>query len=135
MRLLVWATFSLLLWLTYQAWITQYPAAVEDMPQAIADNEEVPNLPVISSPELPLINDLSAEDTLPVTEQGPTQSVRVQTDVLDILIDERGGDLVRADLPNYPVDKSSNMPVRLLNFEQQDRWVLQTGIRLSLIHI
>ena len=135
MRLLVWATFSLLLWLTYQAWITQYPAAVEDMPQAIADNEEVPSLPVISSPELPLINDLSAEDTLPVTEQGPTQSVRVQTDVLDILIDERGGDLVRADLPNYPVDKSSNMPVRLLNFEQQDRWVLQTGIRLSLIHI
>ena len=119
MRLLVWATFSLLLWLTYQAWITQYPATVEDMPQAIADNQEVPSLPIISSPELPLINDLSGEDTLPVTEQGPTQSVRVQTDVLDILIDEQGGDLVRADLPNYPVDKSSNMPVRLLNFEQQ----------------
>ena len=45
------------------------------------------------------------------------------------MIDEQGGDLVRADLPNYPVDKSSNMPVRLLNFEQQDRWVLQTGLR------
>ena len=129
MRLLVWATFSLLLWLTYQAWITQYPAVVGEIPQATADNDAVPSLPIISSPELPLLNDLSAEDTLPITEQGPTQSVRVQTDVLDILIDEKGGDLVRADLPNYPVDKSSNMPVRLLNFEQQDRWVLQTGLR------
>ncbi len=129
MRLLVWATFSLLLWLTYQSWVAQYPAVVEEIPQSIAGINETSSLPVISSAELPLLNDSSLAPTLPATEQGPRQPIRVQTDVLDIVIDEQGGDLVRADLPNYPIEKNSNTLVRLLDFDQDEKWVFQTGLR------
>ena len=43
--------------------------------------------------------------------------------------DGRGGDLTRVDLPDYPVDKGSSTPVRLLDFTQENRWVFQTGAR------
>jgi YidC/Oxa1 family membrane protein insertase len=54
----------------------------------------------------------------------------VQTDVLDAWIDLHGGDLVRVDLPTYPVNKSDpNKAVRLLDYEPDTRWVFQTGLR------
>jgi YidC/Oxa1 family membrane protein insertase len=54
----------------------------------------------------------------------------VQTDVLDAWIDLHGGDLVRVDLPTYPVDKRDpTKVVRLLDYEPDTRWVFQTGLR------
>ncbi len=46
------------------------------------------------------------------------------------MIDLHGGDLVRADLPKYPVAKHDpDKLVRLLDFAPDDRWVFQTGLR------
>ena len=57
----------------------------------------------------------------------------VRTDVLDVLIDSKGGDLVRADLRAYPVDKTSpDTPVRLLNDAPAERWEFQTGLRSAI---
>jgi YidC/Oxa1 family membrane protein insertase len=54
----------------------------------------------------------------------------VQTDVLDAWIDLHGGDLVRVDLPVYPVDKKDPAHVvRLLDYEPDTRWVFQSGLR------
>ena len=64
----------------------------------------------------------------PVT---PADLVHVKTDVLDVMIDLHGGDLVQADLPEYPVEKHEpDKLVRLLAFAPPDeRWVFQTGLR------
>jgi YidC/Oxa1 family membrane protein insertase len=60
----------------------------------------------------------------------PTDVVRVRTDVLDVLIDLHGGDLVRADLLQYPVTKHEpDKLVRLLDYAPQDRFLIQTGLR------
>jgi YidC/Oxa1 family membrane protein insertase len=56
--------------------------------------------------------------------------VRVRTDVLDLTIDLRGGDLVRADVPDYPVNKDEpDVAVRLLDYPPESRWVYQSGLR------
>jgi YidC/Oxa1 family membrane protein insertase len=54
----------------------------------------------------------------------------VRTDVLDVEINLRGGDLVRADLPTYPLAKHEpDRPVRLLDFDPDTLWVFETGLR------
>jgi YidC/Oxa1 family membrane protein insertase len=56
-------------------------------------------------------------------------SLNVRTDVLDVDVSLRGGELVRADLLNYPVVKGQPTPVRLLrNNGEGDRYLVQTGL-------
>ena len=95
-RLLVWATFTLMLWVTYQAWITQYPTEYQETSETIVDFNEQPNLPVITNTELPLLEEPLVAPPL-VSEEVNPQVIRVQTDVLDLLIDENGGD----SLPDF----------------------------------
>jgi YidC/Oxa1 family membrane protein insertase len=69
-----------------------------------------------------------ADDTSAGNDVGDT--IRVRTDVLDVLIATRGGDLVRADLLTYPVEKSNpDVVIRLLDYAPATRWVFQTGLR------
>jgi YidC/Oxa1 family membrane protein insertase len=60
----------------------------------------------------------------------PTQSVRVTTDVFDIEINLKGGELDRADLLAYPLRKDTpNIPVRLLSYEPLPTlYLLQSGL-------
>ena len=130
-RILLWATFSLLLFFTYQRWVTQYPAPAEQPTVPTTAGEELPTPPGPTSDELPQLAEPPPAQVTPTLEAAaePVRPIRIQTDVLDALIDGQGGDLVRADLPGYPVDKESPTPVRLLDFPQQARWVFQTGLR------
>ncbi len=56
--------------------------------------------------------------------------IRVRTDVFDLRIALRGGELDRADLTRYPLHKDQpNVPVRLLNHDSPDSlYVIQTGL-------
>jgi YidC/Oxa1 family membrane protein insertase len=58
------------------------------------------------------------------------QPVRVVTDVLDIVISLKGGELDRADLVQYPLHKDTpNIPVRLFDDVPGDSlYVLQSGL-------
>ncbi len=58
-----------------------------------------------------------------------SQLVRVKTDVLDLLIDTRGGDIRELDLPTYPVSlEKQDQPFRLLYSEDQT-YIAQSGLR------
>ena len=129
-RLMLWATFGVVLWFTYRAWMIQYPpvAPPEPTPAGQTAGEqggsEFANLPQLdqAAPQLPLPASQATE---------PGRPIRVRTDVFDAVIDVQGGDLVRVDLLDYPVDKRADPPVpmRLLDFAGDDRWVYQTGLR------
>jgi len=137
-RLLLWATFTALLWFTYRAWVTQYPPPqVDAPPPAQIENGQVlvdPGQPLPGADVLPQLTQQASQapqaTPLVSTPAEPALPIRIQTDVFDVLIDGQGGDLVRAELPEYPVDKDSpDMPVRLLDFAEGNRWVFQTGLR------
>lgn len=133
-------TLLVMVWLTYRQWLEDYPPepVTPATPTAGVSTEEpeLPTLPVVPEPAsadtLPNISRPEQAAAGPAGEPSsqPEQTVRVRTDVLDLLIDTRGGDLVRADVPLYPIDKNNpDVPVRLLDYAPETRWVFQTGYR------
>ena len=124
----------MMMWFTYRAWLVDYaptvvPARTE---QGAGTAPELPlELPQLESPadSLPALTEFGTPvETPPLEAAARERLVRVRTDVFDIMIDTQGGDLVRVDLPSYPVDKDTpDLPVRLLDFLPESRWVFQTG--------
>jgi YidC/Oxa1 family membrane protein insertase len=146
----LWAALAALLFLNYQAWVHDYapveePASTGTAPRpagnagnaanagsSLADHVPTPDgaAPAPAEPALhptpPALTD--ANDVAAVA--APAGSVNVKTDVLDLQINLRGGELEQADLLRYPLHKDApNIPVRLFNHDDPATlYVLQTGL-------
>ncbi len=137
LRPLLWLALAFVLFLMWQAWNQDYgsPAApdtagVEDSaegPDPEARPEDVPDAPQLdtSDPE----QGVADSPAVSPREEPQRQRIRVRTDTHEILIDTRGGNLVRADLLQYPQDleEEPQVPVRL--FDKRVRgYVAQSGL-------
>lgn len=131
-RVFIWAALALVLWLNYLAWQRDYPpepvsaAPGVSAPASQAPEDTLPDLPSSSgAPAAPR----SAEGAARAEPQAAT--IRVVTDVLDMDISTRGGDLIRADLLDYPVAK--NRPDELVRLfdTQGNLFVARSGLRLA----
>jgi YidC/Oxa1 family membrane protein insertase len=126
-RLFLWLTLLAMGYLAYTAWIQDYPPAPAPVSAAQTSS------PTNAQDSLPSLGAGSTQG--PVQLQQPAaiergELIRVRTDVLDVLIDSHGGDLVRADLRAYPVDKKTpDTVVRLLNDAAPELWVFHTGLK------
>jgi YidC/Oxa1 family membrane protein insertase len=139
-RLLIWATFGMLLWMTYQAWVTDYsPAATGPAPTtagevepATMDDGGIPSLPQDTgdAPALTTADALPALDSEePTTNTLLPTVIHVQTDVLDVEISLIGGTLTRARLLTYPVHKDQpDTLVELLSPATADLGLIRTGL-------
>jgi YidC/Oxa1 family membrane protein insertase len=143
-RLLIWAAFGLLLWLTWQAWMQDYGqqrAPVREAAPA-ADQQAPPQTapPADRLPELPAPADQAApQASAPAATTGseappggpePDRIVHVRTDVLDVRIDTRGGTLAHAALLDYPVEKDRpDDLVTLLSRRPDNLGLVHTGLR------
>ena len=115
-RLLIWATFGLLLWMTYQAWVQDYgarpasgqPPVEQTEVRPPADNMRTPSLPsdAVDAPamadEAPALEGVTSE-----ASEDSAATIRIVTAVLDVEINKRGGTEQRARLLEYPVEKLS----------------------------
>ena len=118
-RLLVWAAFGMLAFMTYQAWLQDYAPA--PAPEIVAPDTATPLTTDQGSadalPGLPSASEESGVPTLPaerVTSSQPAEVavdagevIRVRTDVFEIEINTAGGRIQRASLNNYPVAKDN----------------------------
>jgi YidC/Oxa1 family membrane protein insertase len=135
-RVFLWVALALLVWLNYTAFVQFHhepapplPAAVDEMPApGLPETERVPGLPDNDIPVPPALQDPAV--ALPAEAARPEERrIRVRTDVLDLEISPRGGDLVQALLPKYPVHKNQpDVPVQLLNPSPDDLFVFRTGV-------
>ncbi len=135
-RLLIWAIFVVVAWLTWQQWTLDYgPQAV---PPA-ANGTEQPTGPLdVDMPELgPTTEDgVDAPDAMPTVDGEPepaeaaAPTVSVRTDVLDVIISLEGGTLQGATLLDYPVakDRPDDLVV-ILSTDPNQLGLLQTGLR------
>jgi YidC/Oxa1 family membrane protein insertase len=103
----------------------------ESVPQAasapVTAKAEPAAAPLAGAPPTPATVD--AGSRIAGAEQPPGAPVHVVTDVLDIGVSLRGGELERADLLQYPLHKDTpNVPVRLLNHDGDDLYLLQSGL-------
>jgi YidC/Oxa1 family membrane protein insertase len=77
----------------------------------------------------PLAADPAVPSVAGVAATPASAVLNVRTDVLDVDVNLRGGELQRADLLAYPVTKGQPAPVRLLrNNGAGDTYLLQTGL-------
>jgi len=134
-RILLWMSMVTMMWFVYRAWVTDYPPVTVPVPAqqaavpGVADPPQLPEL-MPSGGALPELTQSPLPVDATATSAVPARTVRVRTDVLDLLIDLQGGDFVRADVLQYPVDKDRpDVPMRLLDYPVDSRWVFQTGFR------
>ena len=138
-RLIIWAVFGMLAWVTWQQWTADYAPAPVQPPAAT----EVPQVADPTDMELPQLGDTTVDeqDDMPVVmpsvdgQPAPTTSdaapaVRVSTDVFEIEISTVGGTLQGATLLNYPVHKDQpDDLVQLLSTDPSQLGLIQTGLR------
>jgi YidC/Oxa1 family membrane protein insertase len=81
-------------------------------------------------PTVPSASNAPPTGTTPGPDAGPTEPLHVATDVLDVVINLKGGELDQADLLKYPLRKDApNIPVRLLSSDPPaSLYLLQTGL-------
>ncbi|MFK8052373.1 MAG: membrane protein insertase YidC [Woeseiaceae bacterium] len=113
-RLFAWAFFGLLIMMTWQAWQQDYAAPAASAPAAVVESA-VPA--TIAGDDLPVIDDVVTPTRATPTNDGELPSVStiatdaayidIQTDVLALRINLKGGDIVSAKLPAYPISKDT----------------------------
>jgi YidC/Oxa1 family membrane protein insertase len=153
---MLWLALAAILFLNYEAWMRDYPAPnLAATSAAAADGSAQTNTLGNSVPgALPAAAGTAATDTAnanamsgggvppagaPAAADIATAAaaagrdtgapLHVVTDVLDVGINLKGGELDRADILKYPLHKDApNVPVRLLNDDAADLYLLQTGL-------
>jgi YidC/Oxa1 family membrane protein insertase len=148
-RVMLWIALAAILFLNYEAWMRDYPgstASSVDSPTAGQAGsprlgDSVPSggataAPTVA-PNAPLGAGAATSATAPVdtiaaadaAAQSTASAVHIVTDVLDVTINLKGGELDRADLLQYPLHKDTpNVPVRLLNDSADSLYLLQSGL-------
>ena len=162
-RMLLWFALAAILYLNYETWMHDYPAAgaqsslsqpVSGAPSnASSLGDSVPQAASVAQPattapgtNAPIASALAASTaTTPAAPDAftappalataesaasPSQPLHVTTDVLDVVINLKGGELDQADLLKYPLRKDTpNIPVRLMSHEPPaSLYLLQTGL-------
>jgi len=138
----LWLGLVLALWLNYETWQRDYalpvPPAATTVAAAPSAKEvtglaaSVPQAAVTATSDASAVPEAAATSvTAPEASTTPTSvasTINVVTDVLNVEISLRGGDLVLADLSQYPLVKGEDTRVRLLNTNPSNFYLLQTGL-------
>lgn len=149
LRMILWATLAMALLMNYVTWLHDYPPAPPP-PAASANGSaagpaggsglggSAPSLPATVTPAAPAagasVQAPAGDGTIPASPATAAASaaaprVHVVTDVLDVDVSLAGGELMRADLVDYPQVKGQPARVRLLNRDSADSlFVLQSGL-------
>jgi YidC/Oxa1 family membrane protein insertase len=138
----LWLGLVLALWLNYETWQRDYalpvPPAATTAAAAPSTKEvtglaaSVPQAAVTATGDASAVPEAAATSVIaPEASTTPTSvasTINVVTDVLNVEISLRGGDLVLADLSQYPLVKGEDTRVRLLNTNPSNFYLLQTGL-------
>ncbi len=137
-RLVTWALFGVMVWLTYQAWLQDYapqpvaaPSTIEAPQRSAATDTSLPSLSEGDSTggDLPAV--AAPGDSAPRDAGAPI--IRVTTDVMIVDISLRGGTLVGATMLNYPVAKDQpDTLVQLLSTDSENLGLIQTGLNTGV---
>jgi YidC/Oxa1 family membrane protein insertase len=145
--MLLWIALAAILYLNYDAWMHDYPASGQrdalnqsaaGAPGAASTlGNSVPQAASGASPPVTAAPVPTAEPFTPppasaasAPVDSPSQLLHVTTDVFNLVINLKGGELDQADLLQYPLRKDApNIPVRLISREPPESlYLLQTGL-------
>ncbi|TNF37603.1 MAG: membrane protein insertase YidC [Gammaproteobacteria bacterium] len=127
-RTLLYFAFFFILFLMWQAWQQDYgpkPAPVA-MEQGAATTSQAPA--VNDTPEAVTVP-AAMEPTMQSSVQAERKQVRVITDVMELVIDTRGGDIRKLDLRHYPRSADfKDQPYPMFSEEESLFHIAQSGL-------
>jgi len=146
-RFTLWIVLGAVLYYNYLAWEQDYrplpqpttAAAGGAAPGSLGNSVPTPeggapsgaaaSAPAQSGAATPAAAPPAPPDTLGTAPESSAAKVHVVTDVLDLDISLRGGEIDRADLSRYPLHKDTpNVPVRLESDDPASLYLVQTGL-------
>ena len=133
-RTLLYITFFFFIFLLWQAWQQDYgpkPTPVANGEATTSEQQTTP--PVDQSIDTPeaVIPTVSEDKSLPIAQRAPAERkvIRVVTDLLDLEIDTRGGDIRNLDLLAYPKKSDQpDIPVKLFTEKESKFHIAQSGL-------
>jgi len=131
-RIFLWGAVGVLLWLNFITWQRDYPPASVPVATGVASHDSAAGTSLPSLPDAASSTVTTVAPTAPAaaTNASATGSkIRVVTDVFDLDINTRGGDIERADLLKYPISKDQPAtPVQLLSNVPASLFVARSGL-------
>jgi YidC/Oxa1 family membrane protein insertase len=140
-RFTLWLILGAVLYYNYLAWQQDYKplpqlasatasgAGAAPLGNSVPTPEGAAASAVPAQPEAPAAAPASPPAALGTAPASSAAQVHVVTDVLDLDISLRGGQIDRADLTQYPLHKDTpNVPVRLENDDPASLYLVQTGL-------
>ncbi|MDP2326058.1 MAG: membrane protein insertase YidC, partial [Gammaproteobacteria bacterium] len=146
-RTFLWVGLLMLLYLSFQAW--QQTFAPPAPPTTASTDNKAATVPATEPGQLAAPDPSNALPALPASEAStsPASSsapepapvepplvnlIHVKTDVLDLAIDPRGGNIVEARLPTYPIHKDQpDVAIELLSTAPESYFAFQGGLRAA----
>ncbi|MGC3981254.1 MAG: membrane protein insertase YidC [Steroidobacteraceae bacterium] len=136
-RIFLWGAVGILLWLNFVTWQRDYPPTATkaaEVTSSSAASTSLPTLPTTSTSAgaMPTPASSTNTETAPTTAVATGSKVHVVTDVLDLDLNTRGGDIERANLLQYSVSKEqADTPVQLLSDAPSSLFVARSGLLAS----
>lgn len=122
----------------YFIWLTWQREHVSPPPPQQADKQYgfVEESATAGAEDLPdVASSMGAEQQVDIKENqsaekaAKSQQIHVRTDVLEVIIDSRGGDIRQVDLPTYPISlEEQSQPFRLLHSDSRI-YIAQSGLQ------
>lgn len=129
LRIILFVALALVGVQIYTAWQEEHKPQEQSV---LSNNADMPAAPVAA--DVPEANLQLEESTdLPETLESvvpsiSTATIRVVTDVLDIIIDTKGGNIVQTNLLDYPLQIGDENTVRLQNSSNAGFYAVQSGL-------
>lgn len=133
-RVILIAALALVSYLMVLQWNEDYGPAVQPA-QQVTSSSAYTSDSVPAASELPQATDTTASADIPRTgavaateKTAANRLIKVSTDVLELLIDPRGGDIIQAALPMHKAALHSDQPFILLEQNANRTYVAQSGL-------
>ena len=125
-RLLLYFTLFFVMYLLWAQWQTDYGPAPKPAAVTTETPASTPEISVVPSAEIPAQPATAGQ---PQTTAEPEPLVRVTTDVLDVEIDTRGGDIRKLVLLAYPkTAEAPDVKLTLMSTDENDYFIAQSGL-------
>jgi YidC/Oxa1 family membrane protein insertase len=125
-RIVLYAALAFVVLSLWNAWEREYPPVSATTVAASSDTST--NVPPAAITSAQAATAATAKVNVP---SAPSKGslVNVHTDVLDVVIDTQGGNIVQVSLPKYPESQQQPyVPVQLLNNDPNHLYIAQSGL-------
>ncbi len=122
-RVILFFAFCLLSFMLWDSWHKEFSphptVKTEERPTSLQN--EISDVPVAHSSVTQHQEKINTNENL-------NNVINIKTDVLDLVINKTGGDIISSKLLQYPVSLSDKKPLQLLNYSNKDLYLAPNGL-------